>query len=345
MIKKIFQTSLIIALIMTFSGCSTINKSTGGFLKSTDGGETFFQEEIESGLALSGQNILAMEINSNNHQEIFVGTAGEGFFKTVNEGRTWLKDVNGFETVYDIEIIPNTSIIYIAVKKEGRSKLFKSENNGDGWFEIYTEKDQSSYITAVSVHPKAPNTIYMANSKGGLFKSEDAGSTWKNIYWIRSLIKKIELDNVNPNIFYLATEKNGLIRSQNGGQEFEEVTEGGHIYNVIAHPDRERFVYVSTKNGLQRSLNGGSDWDMINTLIRSEEIVSRGIAINPQNTREIYFTSGLTFYKSTNEGETWSTSQFNFTAPVEMIGINPSNPQNIYLGTNRGNIGFKLHQF
>lgn len=345
MIKKIIQIFLIISLTVTFSGCSTINKSTGGFLKSNDGGETFFQEEFESGSALANQNILSMEINPNNNQEIFVGTAGQGLFKTINEGKTWLKDINKFENVYDIEIIPNTSIIYIAIKKEGRSKLFKSENNGDGWFEVYTEKDQSSYLTAVSVNPSNFNIVYIANSRGGLFKSEDGGATWRNLYWAKSLIKKIELDNINPNILYLATEKNGLIRSQNGGQEFEEITESGHIYNVIAHPNRERFVYVSTKNGLQRSLNGGSDWDMINTLIKSEEIVSRGIAINPQNPREIYFTSGLTFYKSINEGETWATTQFNFSSPVEIIKINPSNPNNIYLGTNRRNIGFKLHQF
>ncbi len=345
MLRKIFQISLIFLLIMTFSGCSMAGKSAGGFLKSTDGGETFFQEETESGLVLSGLNILSMEINPNNHQEIFVGTSKQGLFKTVDEGKTWLKDVNGFKSVYDIELIPNTSIIYIAVQKNGRSKLLKSENNGEGWLEIYSEKDQSSYLTAVAVHSKVPNVIYIANSKGGLFKSEDSGKTWKNLYWSGSLIDKIELDKVNSNIFYLATERDGLIRSQDGGENFEKIIENGYIYNVISHPDRERFIYVSTKSGLQRSLNGGDDWDMINTLIKPEEIVSRGIAINPQNPREIYFASGLTFYKSANNGKTWSTTQFDSSSSIEMIKVNPSNSQNIYLGVNKRSGGFKLHQF
>ncbi len=346
MIKKIFQTSFITALLLVFSGCSTLNKPVGGFLKSVDGGENFFQEEGQESLALNGANILSLEVNPNNNQEIFIGTARQGLFKTIDEGKNWLADVNGFESVYSMEIVPQTSVIYIATNIKGRSKLLKSENNGNGWVEIYTEKDQNSHLTSVAVHEKKPGTVYIANSKGGLFKSEDGGATWKNIYWAKSSIKKIEIDKINPDIFYLATENSGLIRSQTGGKgEFEAVIESGNIYSVITHPNREKFVYVSTKNGLQRSLNGGSNWDMINTLVKSEEIISRGIAINPQNPREIYFTSGSTFYKSNNEGETWSTTQFNFGAPVEVIKINPSNPQKIYLGTNKAGSSFKLQPF
>jgi photosystem II stability/assembly factor-like uncharacterized protein len=346
MLKKIFQISSLTALILVLSGCSALNKPIGGFLKSVNGGDDFFQEEGEESSVLNGSNILSLEINPNNNQEIFVGTAKQGLFKTIDEGKSWLADVNGFESVYDLEIVPNTSVIYMAATKEGRSKLFKSENNGDGWLEIYTEKDQTSHLTSVAVHEKKPGTVYITNSKGGLFKSEDGGATWKNLYWAKSSIRKIEIDKINPDIFYLVTESSGLVRSQDGGEEdFEAVIENSHIYNIAVHPNRERFVYVSAKNGLQRSLNGGSDWDMVSTLVKAEEMISRGIAINPQNPKEIYFTAGLTFYRSSNEGETWATTQFNFNAPVEIIKINPSNTQKIYLGTNRGGASFKLQAF
>jgi photosystem II stability/assembly factor-like uncharacterized protein len=219
-------------------------------------------------------------------------------------------------------------------KKNGRGKLLKSNNNGEAWEEIYTEKDEASYVTSIAIHKNNHQLIYISNSKGGLFKSEDAGITWKNIYWADSLIRKIEIDNVNSNIIYLATNQSGLLMSENRGQEFNSIIQGGYIYNVLSHPNREGFLYVSSKNGLQRSLNKGSDWETLNTLVKSEELVSRGLAINPNNTQEIYYTSGKTFYKSSNEGETWMPVEFDIGVSIEIIKIDPGNSQLIYLGTN-----------
>lgn len=346
MIKnKIFKISILFLSIITFSGCTGVKKPQAGFFKSVNGGESFFQEETESNLALEDVSILDIEINPNNHKEIFIGTARSGLFKTVDEGRTWLADVNEFGSVYDIEMIPGTPIIYIATEKENIGKIFKSDSNGEDWIEVYTEKDTSSSVTSIAVDSRSPETVYFSNSKGGFFKSLDGGQTWKNLYWAEALIRKIELDRVNPGIIYLATDKKGLIRSLNGGEEFEQVIKNNLIYNVLPHPTREGFVYASTKEGLMKSLNKGEEWEMVNTLVRSEEVATEGIAINPKNPQEIYFTSGLTFYKSNNEGQTWSTKQFNASAYIEIIRINPIDPQIMYLGANKANSSFKLTPF
>jgi photosystem II stability/assembly factor-like uncharacterized protein len=345
-IKKTIQIIFVLATVLFLSGCSVISKPQGGFYKSVNGGETFFQEETESSEILNGVSILSMEINPNNDQEVFVGTARSGLFKTINEGKDWLGDVNNFGNVHDIEIISGTSIMYIVAKKDGLGKLFKSENNGDSWTAIYNEKDASSYLTSVEVDKYNKNIIYIANSKGGLFKSEDEGQTWRNLYWAKSSINKIESDNVNPSIIYLATARNGLDISRDGGEKFKSVMENDLVYNILPHPNREGFIYASTREGLMRSLNYGDNWDTLNTLIKSEEIVAQGIAINPQNPSKIYFTSGLTFYKSFNEGKTWSTKQFNPSNFIEVIKINPNNPEKIYLGANKNNNNnFKINPF
>ena len=80
---------------------------------------------------------------TSNDKEIFVGTLDSGLFKTVDEGQTWLADVNNFQSIYDIELIPGTQVIYMTAKKDGRGKLLKSDNNGEAWVEVYTEKDES----------------------------------------------------------------------------------------------------------------------------------------------------------------------------------------------------------
>jgi hypothetical protein len=344
--NKFFKILISLFLIASFSGCTGVKKPQAGFFKSINGGESFFQEETESNLALADLNILDIEINPNNNKEIFIGTSNAGLFKTVDEGKTWLADVNEFGSVYDIEMIPGTSIIYIATEKENIGKIFKSDSNGENWLEVYTEKDASSSVTSIAIDSRSPETVYFSNSKGGFFKSLDGGQTWRNLYWAEAFIRKIELDRVNPSTVYLATDKKGLVRSLDGGETFEQIIKNNFIYNVLPHPAREGFVYASTKEGLMKSLDKGGEWEAVNTLVRSEEVATEGIAINPKNPQEIYFTSGLTFYKSSNEGQTWSTKQFNASAYIEIIRINPSNPQIMYLGANRTNkSSFKLTPF
>lgn len=342
-IKNKFKLAGLMVSILFFSGCAVKSGQNGGFFKSVDGGLVFTQEKDENGASvLMGKKILSLEINPFNDNEIFVGTLDSGLFKSVDQGKNWLTDVNGFQNIYDIEFVAETKILYMAAKKNGRGKLLKSENGGEAWTEIYTEKDETSYLTSIEIHKNAPGVIYIANSKGGLFKSEDNGATWRNLYWAKSLIRKIEMDKINSNIIYLATNNSGLLMSQDGGNNFEGVIKNGYIYNVVAHPSREGFLYASTKDGLQKSLNKGADWEILNTLVKPEELVSRGLAINPQNNSEIYYTSGKTFYKSTNEGATWIPIQFDIGATIEIIKINPNNPKIIYLGTNNRSSGMNI---
>jgi len=340
-IKNYFKVLFLLVSVLIFSGC-TVKKTNGGFFKSVDGGLTFVQEGSAEESVLRGKSILSLEINPANDREIFVGTLNSGLFKSVDAGQTWLVGVNNFSNIYDIELIPGTQIIYMAAKKDGLGKLLKSEDNGESWIEVYTEKDENSFLTSIDIHKSNPGNVYIANSKGGLFKSEDGGATWKNLFWAGALIRKIESDKVNPNIIYLATNSNGLLMSENQGVDFTEIVSGGYIYNVVAHPSREGFVYVSTKDGLKKSLNKGSDWDDIDTLVEPENLVSRGLAINPNNTQEIFYTSGKTFYKSKNEGETWTPVQFNVDSSIEIIKINLNNTQEIYLGTNNRDSGLNL---
>jgi len=342
-IKNFFLVGGAAFLVLVLSGCTPGggegNILSRGFFKSTDGGQSFSQSE---GSVLAGRSILSLEINPNNNQEIFVGTSEGGLFKSPDEGKNWLADINNFKEVYDIEIIPNTSVIYIAAKQDGRGKLFKSESNGESWVDVYTEKDGSSFLTSVAFHRNNPGSIYIANSKGGLFRTDDGGASWKNLHWADSLIRKVEIDRVNPNIIYLATTNNGLLVSRDRGETFESVINRGYIYNIVVHPSREGFIYASSKDGLQRSSDAGVSWEVLNTLVRSEELVSRGLAINPKNPREIYYTSGKAFYKSTNEGETWKPVPFNASASIETIEVHPDNNQVIFLGTKNRKTGFKI---
>jgi photosystem II stability/assembly factor-like uncharacterized protein len=91
-----------------------------------------------------------------------------------------------------------------------------------------------------------------------------------------------------------------------------------------------------------KSNDYGESWETINTLVKPKEISSRGLAVNPNRTNEIFYTSGRAFYKSTNEGETWQPVQFNISRSIREIEIDLHNPDVIYLGTVGQSSSFKL---
>ncbi|MFO7807377.1 MAG: YCF48-related protein [Candidatus Moraniibacteriota bacterium] len=336
-IGNIFKLSILGFLILFLSGC-TIGRPENGFYKSIDSGQTFVNSsgDEEDAINLLGKNVLSMEVDKDKPGQVLVGTSSAGIYLTRDRGESWLKDKNPFGNITDIESISTENLIYISAVKEGRGKILKTEDEGENWEEIYTEKKDGPYVSALSVDPRNSDVVYIANTEGGVFKTTDGGNSWKNLKWLqRGYARKIEFDRVNPDIIYFATKSEGLFKTENQGEDFEKIIDRGDIYNVVADPNSEGTVYASTKKGLEKSVDKGEEWETLNTLTRPEELNSYGLAINPNNSAEIYYASGKAFYKTTNGGESWTPIQFNINVSIDVIKVDPNDTSVIYLGTRK----------
>ncbi|MDZ7612204.1 MAG: hypothetical protein U5L10_05570 [Candidatus Moranbacteria bacterium] len=334
---------LFFCFALTFlSGCS-LGKPEGGFYKSTDSGNSFedFSGDEEE-VNLIGKNIISLEVDKGIPGQVFAGTESSGLYLTRDGGETWLKDNSGFNRVTEIKKTSSGKVIYIAAIRGGRGKVLKSGDEGENWEEIYTEKNEGSFVTALAVAPGNDEVIYISNTKGGIFKTVDEGSSWKNLEWIDGYVRKFEFDKINSEVMYLATNSSGLLKTENRGEEFDKILEKNNIYNVVASPEGEGVVYASTPDGLQRSNDRGENWEIINTLTKPEELVSFGLAVNPARPSEIYYASGKAFYKSTNRGDTWTPIQFDINTSLDIIQPDSGNPSTLYLGTRSRGSGFNL---
>lgn len=339
--KKIGGLGVLIGGLFLLSGCS-FGSVDGGFYKSSDAGKTFEQfSGQEEGVNLIGENILSMEIDENNPEEILAGTESSGIYLTENGGETWLKDDSPFTKITSVEKISGENLIYVSAVKEGRGKILKTANRGKDWEEIYTEKDDGPYVTSMAVDPENAKVIYMANTKGGIFKTVDGGESWKNLKWIKGSVRKIEFDASDRNLIYFASDSSGLLRTEKAGNEFEKILDED-IYNVVADPSNNGVVYASTQRGLKRSSDKGEEWETLNTLSKPEELSSYGLAVNPSNSSEIYYASGKAFYKSVNGGDTWTPIQFDLNASIDIIKVNMQDPSIVYLGTKRRGGGLDI---
>lgn len=338
--------AMFLGLTLAFSGCSVAGKPDGGLYKSTDGGTTFSQK-IQAGekVALSSQAVLALEIDPKNSQIIYLGTDQLGILRSADGGENWAVDSGGYNTVTAVAVSRQSSdTIYFAGKKGNRGKVFKSVNGGGEWTEIYTEKTDGTIITSLSLDEKNDQKLLIGNSGGGIFKSEDGGKTWGNLFWAKSGISKIVRDPFGENIFYLGTLSSGAWITENFGDSFSEIVKATTVNNLAVDSGKEGRLFLSNKNGLSISDDRGKTWQVMKTLTKPEEINSKGLAIDSIN-RRIFYSSGKTLYRSADEGKTWTTTQFNLTRSLDVIALDAQNRNNVLVGVGRAKSQFKLFPF
>lgn len=212
----------------------------------------------------------------------YFGSTGGGVWKTTDGGRTW-------------------------------------SNISDGFF--------GGSIGSISVSSSDPNVIYVGGGEKtvrgnvsfgyGVWKSEDAGKTWKSCGLETSRhVTRIRIHPNNPDIVYAA------------------------VLGDLFKPTQERGVY--------KSIDGGKTWR--NVLFSNENSGAVDLVIDPTNHRNLFASTwnvrrtpyslssggdGSALWKSTDSGETWTNISNNSGLPKGILGImgitvSPLNGEKIY---------------
>ncbi len=225
----------------------------------------------------------------------------------------------------------------------------------------------SGRITSIVGVEKEPKTIYVGTAGGGIWKTTNAGASFKPIFdkYCQS-IGAVAVDQQNPKIIFAGTGEsnmrnsvsigNGLYRSTDGGDNWTKIgldsTE--HIAEIAINPRNSNEIYVaapgplwsdSKHRGLYKSEDGGKTWKQV--LYVSDKAGAADVAIDPQNPNVVYastwefrrkpyaFNSGGTgsgIWKSLDGGKNWRRIQSGL--PQGLIGrvalaMAPSAPQNL----------------
>jgi hypothetical protein len=187
-----------------------VGSATGGVWKSVNEGTTIEPVFDEMPTASIGD----IAIDPKNPEVVWVGTgeanifrssnAGCGVFKTTDGGKTWnLMGLENTHTIGRIRIHPeNTDIVYVAspghewTPNEERG-LYKTVDGGKTWTKILNV-NQNTGVFDLVLDPRDPNTLYATTWERmrlkwndprtfsdtrncGVWKSTDAGKTWKEI--------------------------------------------------------------------------------------------------------------------------------------------------------------------
>lgn len=352
--KRIKLIAGVVFSVLVLSGCSLAPQNNAGGLaaftfsqslwKSLDGGETWKVENNGTGKAnTTGVSVLSVAVNPYDGNNAYFGLKSGGIMETVNGGDTWQFLNFQSEKVYGLALDPaDGKTLYASAVWQGTGKIFKTDDDGANWKEIYTSPSSGPLVVSLMIDKKSPNTIYATTSDNQVIKSVDAGTSWKNIYAASGAVLKVAEDAQNQNLLYAITNSGLVLRTRDGGMTFEDITAkvgkatnsyGGSGAAVLeTDPTVANRVYLAGASGLLVSDDAGETWRVISTLNNSQTFPIKVIAINPQNSKEIICGAAQATYKSKDGGNTWITAQFENKMMVRALEYNPSNPSEVYLG-------------
>jgi photosystem II stability/assembly factor-like uncharacterized protein len=227
----------------------------------------------------------------------------------------------------------------------------------------------SGRIADIKTHPNNENVWYVATGSSGVWKTENAGTTWTPIFDTQTSYSTgcITLDPSNPEIVWLGTGENvggrhvaygdGVYRSADGGKTWKNMglKKSEHISEIIVHPDNSNVVWVAAQGplwtkggerGLYKTTDGGTTWKRV--LGDAEWTGVTDIMIDPRNPSILYAATwdrhrtvaalmgggpGTGLYRSDDGGEHWT--QLTQGLPKSNLGkigiaISPQNPDVVY---------------
>ena len=141
----------------------------------------------------------------------------------------------------------------------------------------------SGRIADIAIHPERQSTWYVAVGSGGVWKTENRGTTWTPIFEDEDSysIGCITIDPNNPNTIWVGSGENvsgrhvgygsGVFRSRDGGQSWDNMglENSEHVGMIRVDPRDSDTIFVAAQGplwsgggdrGLYKSTDGGENW-------------------------------------------------------------------------------------
>jgi len=262
-----------------------------GMFKSLDGGETWQHIGLSD-----AQQIGGVAVDPRDPNRVFVAVLGHpygpneqrGVFVTTDGGATWAKSLYIDERTGAIQVVfdpQDPEVLYAdmwshqegpwenAVWSGATSGLYKSMDGGVNWTRLsggLPGADQGLGRIGIGISPSHPQRIYAtvnANEGGGIYRSDDAGGTWRMVsddhrLWGRGDdFAEIKVHPHDPDLVFVANIAS--YRSADGGASWMSLkgAPGGDDYHGIwINPDNPDIMLFAADQGATITVNGGKTW-------------------------------------------------------------------------------------
>jgi photosystem II stability/assembly factor-like uncharacterized protein len=202
-----------------------------------------------------------------------------------------------------------------------------------------------SWISAIAVpygdNPKYKYTFYTAGRNGGVWKTENNGTSFFQVFDSTgaSSVGAVAVSSSNPEVIWVGTGDtynarsshagNGVYRSEDGGKTWQHkgLDDTQHISTLIVHPTNPDIVWVAAMGhlfsanqmrGVFKTTDGGTTWEKVLYIDENTGVID--MIIHPQNPDILlaaayekyrypwHYEAGGNksgMYKSNNGGKNW----------------------------------------
>jgi photosystem II stability/assembly factor-like uncharacterized protein len=275
--------------------------------------------------------------------------------------------------VSQIAMFPDSTSHYLIAEASGG--VWLTYNNGTTWTPVFDTYGSYS-IGTITIDPKNPSIVWLGTGENnnqrsvsygdGVYKSEDAGRTWRNVGLKKTEhIARIVVDPKDSNTVYVAAPgplwkgggERGLYKTTDGGKTWSQslIKVGDYtgcsdvlmdprnpdILLAATHQRQRRYfgmIHGGPESALWRSIDAGKTWTKAAGGFPNGELGRIGLNYAPQNPSIIYAQvegpegrGGL--YRSNDNGVTWEKrnsydQQGQYYSKVQ---IDPANSDRVYI--------------
>jgi photosystem II stability/assembly factor-like uncharacterized protein len=227
--------------------------------------------------------------------------------------------------------------------------VFRTDDAGQSWTALSRRiaspggaaEEFFPYGKLIAVSPATPNTAYLSGGSGsstGVFKTADAGATWKKVS--PNFGVQLAISPSDPATLYAALAS-GMSTSSDGGETWSLITSdlsrdtldfyyGFYVSSIAVDPGSASNVTIAKFSGIFKTNNGGSHWSQA-----SIESDARALTIDPSDPATFYAAKRTTGLIRSSDGGTVWTSLGLSDKFVNTIALGGSI---LFAGTNDGHI-------
>jgi len=261
-----------------------------GVYKSTDGGRTWSNVGLKD-----THHIGRIAIHPADPDIVYVAALGHlwgpnkerGLYKTEDGGKSWKNTlfINENTGCVDVAMDPeNADTLYAAAYQRSRrgwgfigggpySGLYKTTDGGENWTKLTNGLPEGDTgRIGIDIYRKDSSVVYVVleNKKGGVFRSEDKGFSWKKMSSTNPrpmYYSKIRIDPDNDQRIWVLGAQ--MFVSDDGGKTFktDRVTRvHGDHHAMWINPSDSNHMVLGSDGGIYFSYDRGKTWDFVNSL-------------------------------------------------------------------------------